>query len=553
MKRKYLSTQIGNEYRNWNKKKVLISAPTGMGKTTFILECFAPYVIATGGKVLILCNRKLLRQQYWFDLVQKYETYIELNNSVQIMTYQALAEEIRTRSEVRTLFCEYTAVVCDEVHYFYSDSDFNGYGTFALLQAIILAGMAKTMLFLSATMDEVKPLICSTIDICIEKCLQNELCVGDYRKLGEIVEKDFSVLADYQRFQCISIPDEESLCEILAGSSKKSVLFVNDKSRGEHLKELLIKTGKIQSQDIALLNADNLEESENNLVVANLAIAHRLIPKILITTAVLDNGVSLHDSEIGNLLILTESKIEFLQMLGRVRVEATPECKLYFLIQNAKFYQRRMRQYQEELERFEELSESNLDGQKDFYLGSFLTSQDERYTNFLKRALVLTSSDFEFFVSSDKRSFVRRGSASLRLNEFARQKTGNMYLMESRLYALAVENPLKAVYEQMSWIDHEPEELVVFGSEYKERIEKEFVERLLSIHNVSNDELVELKKQLVKEYKRAFFNDVLAKNGTISNEKLGEVCSRYGLFVDEREGTDRKKRYSILPKSKEEK
>ena len=61
-------------------------------------------------------------------------------------------------SDIEGLFCNVDTIVCDEAHYFYADSDFNGSGTFTLLQAIVYAGMKKTIIFMSATMEKVSPL-----------------------------------------------------------------------------------------------------------------------------------------------------------------------------------------------------------------------------------------------------------------------------------------------------------------------------------------------------------------------------------------------------------
>ena len=57
--RKYLADEIGDEYKNWkNGNIVLINAPTGSGKTTFIIEKFLARELNQGRKILYLVNRK---------------------------------------------------------------------------------------------------------------------------------------------------------------------------------------------------------------------------------------------------------------------------------------------------------------------------------------------------------------------------------------------------------------------------------------------------------------------------------------------------------------
>lgn len=80
--------------------------------------------------------------------------------------------------------------------------------------------------------------------------------------------------------------------------------------------EQFVKTKNVERQQIAFLNADNIDHESNKILISNLAISHKLVPKILITTSVLDNGVSIHDADVGNVLIMTESKCSFCRCLG---------------------------------------------------------------------------------------------------------------------------------------------------------------------------------------------------------------------------------------------
>ena len=61
-----------------------------------------------------------------------------------------------------------------------------------------------------------------------------------------------------------------------------------------------------------------LDECSNSKEVQQLVVGHRILPKVLITTSVLDNGVSVHDTDVGNVVIATDSKLSFIQMLGRI-------------------------------------------------------------------------------------------------------------------------------------------------------------------------------------------------------------------------------------------
>ena len=91
MDKKYLSEVIGDEYFDWGKQKIIIQAPTGSGKSTFIIQALLKRYQRKHWKLLILCNRRLLRKQYWYQLVQQFDAYSDLRQVVEIKTYQELA------------------------------------------------------------------------------------------------------------------------------------------------------------------------------------------------------------------------------------------------------------------------------------------------------------------------------------------------------------------------------------------------------------------------------------------------------------------------------
>ena len=541
----YLTELIGDDYMEWEGRKILISAPTGMGKTTFILQVFLRYFKRKRKKVLILSNRVLLRTQYWSSLLEQFVEYRDIEESVTVMTYQQLEEKVKSGA-IEGVFNEYAAIVCDECHFFYADADFNNFGTFVLLQAIARAGATKTMIFLSATMDEVKPLI--------EQTLKN--CMTILRRTGrnpqitdtneEILFYDYSGLVDYERFHCTCVPDLETACGLLAESPKKSVIFMDNKERGAELLEQFVKTKNVERQQIAFLNADNIDHESNKILISNLAISHKLVPKILITTSVLDNGVSIHDADVGNVLIMTESKCSFLQMLGRVRAEDVDDCNLYFVRREEKEFSKRKARYEWELANFKKLDSVEQTRRWEKYLYAVWDRRDEVMADFYRKALVWMRHEDQFFSGSKNRLRIQFGEANFYVNEFAKRKTEDMYMIESRFYALALEDPVKVIYEQMRWIGKEPDELQVLDSAYQKMREQEFVDFLASVKDYDVDDMKQFKKELVKEFRKEFFPDVLAKNGTISNEKIKIICGRYGLRMESYEDEERRRKiYTI--------
>lgn len=547
-RKRYLTELIGDGYMEWEGRKILISAPTGMGKTTFIIQQFLFYFRIKRKRILILCNRVLLRMQYWSSLLRQFENYSEIEQCVTVLTYQQLEDKVKSGESIDGLFNDYSAVVCDECHFFYADSDYNNYGTFVLLQAIACAGATKTMIFMSATMEEVQPLIEQTLKNCMTVLRRT----GRNCQITDANEKilfyDYSYLADYERFHCICVPDLETACGLLAESPKKSVIFIDNKERGEELMESLIKTHKVERRQIAFLNADNIDRECNKELVSNLAISHKLIPKILITTSVLDNGVSIHDSDVGNMLVMTESKCSFLQMLGRVRAEDVDECNLYFVRREEKEFSKRKARYEWEVNNFKKLDLVEQNKKWEKYLYAVWDRRDESMADFYRKALVWMKHNDQFFSASKNGLYIRYEESNFYVNEFARRKTEDMYMIENRFYEFALEDPLKVVCEQMKWIGKVPDELQVLDSAYHKMREQEFIEFLLSVKEYNVDDMKDFRKELVKKYRKDFFDDILAKNGTVSNEKLQTICDRYNLELIIEDGINRQKIYTIMNK-----
>lgn len=528
MENRYLTDLIGTDYKSWGPKKILLTAPTGLGKTTFILQKLLPAVNEKDGKMLILCNRRLLREQYWASVIARFERYSELEKSVEIKTYQQLAEEVRSGVEVKTMFSEYQMVCCDECHYFYADADFNGFGTYVLLQTIVLASIAKTTIFMSATMNEVRPLIKQTIGACMQKLRYEGNDLQLYSGCEEIVEVNLGYLADYSRFQCYSVPELETLCSIIAKDDKKSIIFIDNKRLALEMKETFKKCG-VNAMDVMILNAKNLDEEENSALIRNLTMNHRVLPKVLITTSVLDNGISIESPEVGNIAIVTESKISFLQMLGRVRVGYVERCNLYFVEREPEYFKYRAEQYKRVLDFFDSIENMKLRGNCYGPLAVVWENEEEELVNLYRKTLVLSREDIDFYSWGSERIWLSYGNAKLSVNEFAREKIGDMYLVESLLYELAVDSPLHVIEQQMMWLDKTPDELIVLKSKYLEERKAELLEKLRSVQGYTSKQMTSFKEELAKEFRTDFFPELVFKNQSFSFGKLEQICEKYGL------------------------
>lgn len=549
MNKKYLADLIGDGYKTWGNKKVFITAPTGMGKTTFVLEKLIPFHAATKRKILVLCNRKLLRKQYFYDMARKFLNYTEMTECIEIQTYQQLAEFVKDGS-YREFLNEFSVICCDECHYFYADSDFNGFGTYVLLHVLIQECIWKQMIFMTATMEEVSPLIEEVINNCILKVRiesqYEERCDG----FKDILRYDFSHLVDYSRVNCIYAPDLQTLCGELVKSSKKAVVFVDDKSMAEEMQQKFWSMN-LRKKDVVIFNAENLEDGENSRVVEYLVMCNKLQPQVLITTSVLDNGVSIQDADVGNVVIITESRISFLQMLGRVRAESTEYLNLYFLERTAEIFAKRERRLLQVMEKFEEVEKSNFDAKRLEYMHIIWDGSNKEMADMYRKIFVLGRYEYNLPFEHTGRAYAQYGKECLRINYFAKEKMGANYLAEARFHASAMLEPVNVAVDQIKWIGKSQEELGVITSSYRETQISALREELLEICDYSLSELMKRKELLAKKYRKDIFSDVVSKTGSFSKEKLCKILERYGLELCETVSKNGTKRYSVVEKEEE--
>ena len=159
----YIKNLIKNDYKMWKGgDSIFIKAPTGTGKTTFVLNQLLKEAKKDGREVLYLNNRFLLKEQVKSKVMQMQGlTGIESKivektsefDGITILSYQELQEYVEHNKDNKYKSERYRYVVFDEIHYLLEDALFNPKIIY-LLDFIKHAGQTK--IFMSATLDEVE-------------------------------------------------------------------------------------------------------------------------------------------------------------------------------------------------------------------------------------------------------------------------------------------------------------------------------------------------------------------------------------------------------------
>lgn len=210
-----------------------------------------------------------------------------------------------------------------------------------------------------------------------------------------------------------------------------------------------------------------------------------------------------------------------------------------------------MIKYHLEVERFEKLKENDLKMNFYSYLHAVWDENDTEIASFYKRALVLASRQYQIYSPPKENVELVREGVNLYVNEFAKCKIGDMYVVETRFYGLAAKNPIRVIHEQMKWMGKEADELEIRESTHLKEKEGQLKDELLKVNGFGKEELQGVKEKIVKEFRKDFFPDINAKNGTIAYDKLNEVCRRFGLCLSSDTDEHRRKVYYITEQGAE--
>ena len=280
--KKYLADQIGEEYKSWKEGELIfIQAPTGTGKSYFILNVLLDWAVANRASILYLVNRKVLKSQIEEKLQERcieLERYYgnDVSSMIEVMTYQTIEQKLlrQDRGEIGFLINklnQYTFVVYDECHYFYTDSTFN---TNTELSFDCLADIfdKKIQIFMSATMDEMKNLIMQRRPIGRdgEDFLSKKMGVQLIQKGIPIEDRirSYYMESAYDNLKIHTFEDMENMISIIKASkktSKKWLIFTDSIGRGKDIKKSLTqkdvdiddeKQIVYEKEDVVFIDAD---------------------------------------------------------------------------------------------------------------------------------------------------------------------------------------------------------------------------------------------------------------------------------------------------------
>ena len=314
-----------------NFNATIIQAPTGFGKTYFILHEVLPKVVQSGCKMLLVSNRVAVSYQQKLQ-VMKIVDPSEIGcltpegvlkktdfGPVKIMTLQALDLFLST-AQGREYAKEVSVFVVDEVHYFVADVSFNPSAA-RLLKVIPKFFIEATRIYMTATLEDALRPVAEA-----EASAERPMVERTGARFSPLMLGQSPVVNVYQftsdRYSQLSVryykKDDDLYREIKESGEDKWLIFVPSKEDGATLQETI-------GDDAVFISAD----SKGNDAWNQLLDEERLPCRVLITTSVLDCGVNIHDENLKHVVIPFEDRTMFMQALGRVRFKRSPQFTLY--------------------------------------------------------------------------------------------------------------------------------------------------------------------------------------------------------------------------------
>lgn len=343
---------------------ILIKAPTGTGKTTFITEKLTEVAKLNGKCVLMLVNRTALVRQIINDTCKLSLGYSFSSDSMDginrvsnliVLTYQQFGGDYNTVLSNLMLPQNIQYVVMDEAHFFASDAWFN-YQTPNILRNILNYSYDKQRIYMSATPEDVKNIIAYEEYSAQKNYHQRYLYYHANRDRAPLIQagivKSSDIITATELYA--TYENHQSEIDTFVANFPKTILEydfpprpynanVKFFSRWETIVEAITKPGSKAQWLIFVANKDDgkflyskldkisffVNADKKGRIMEWIEQTAKFKQRVLITTSVLDNGVSIKSDNLRNVVIDSTDSVELRQMLGRKRLNDNEAINIY--------------------------------------------------------------------------------------------------------------------------------------------------------------------------------------------------------------------------------
>lgn len=283
-----------NDIKSWKQGEIVtITAGTGRGKSHFIMNKLYNSIdhFSLKGKILFLIHRNDPKEQFKKKLIRDKKT-----NLIDIKTYQHIETSITNGKGFD--FSDYRYIVLDEFHRFLSDS-FTATTDISLNAIINQSNAVKIMM--SATGNYMMSFFREYMDL---------------KTIEYAIPLEFSFINSLSYFK--SDKTLETLVEEAILSNRKTVVFIDSVKKAYELHK--------KFKDDTLFNCSTTSSYHgygkyvDEEKISDMLKNSRFEETVLITTTVMDTGVSLKDSELTQVICDVRDIVALGQCIGRKRI-----------------------------------------------------------------------------------------------------------------------------------------------------------------------------------------------------------------------------------------
>lgn len=329
---------------------IVLNAPTGSGKTQFILNKLLPHARSQRQCVLIITNRNILTFAYKKAILEAYGIANNYSDEgirncsefgdVTIMNYQELFEHWAYMNALR-----FSYVICDECHYFLQDASFSDWSGFAL-SLIPVRFQHAVRLYVSATITQVLQYITRyERDVAqLEQNINPSITWPPLDMLSPDFIHIYTMEGSYEKITLQFYDELNHVVDFLKTQPSKTLAFCDKKE----------DCAKISSAFPHGIAIDAMFLEKNPDVLNNLVENESFSEDCLAATSVFCNGNNIHDKNVKSVIINCFDYVDLMQMAGRRRInpfDDTDGFTLYLPIPTIKFLKKRIWMLQQKLEK----------------------------------------------------------------------------------------------------------------------------------------------------------------------------------------------------------
>ncbi|MFA7157462.1 MAG: DEAD/DEAH box helicase family protein [Bacilli bacterium] len=296
---KYIGDELHPKIRTWNSGDIiLITAPTGSGKNFFVNNHLHSYCRDFNKKILLLSNRKPLKNQNDKDKIKE-----NLQN-ITTMNYQELEIRIKKHAELPS---GYDFIVIDECHYFFNDTGINRNTDLSL--EWLFRQTKAIRLIMSATPDLMRYYMDEKNILYFEHSKKSDYSFVDkflFYNSDNVIKK-----------LLFELPEDE-----------KAIYFAST------LKSFEISEKFETATFVCSDNNKQYKNKSDKETLRYITKDQKFDYQILCTTTVLDNGINIKDPAVKHIIVDNINLDTIVQCIGRKRLNKENDEKINVYIKN---------------------------------------------------------------------------------------------------------------------------------------------------------------------------------------------------------------------------